>query len=241
MLAVLTLIAWVSFTAYQCCRSRRGYRTESQLREYGAPIGLLAFTVLACIWTSVALAYNQQVTEALVTDGDSTTLVATNTSIDFAPPSSSPSVTTAAQDILADLNTFFTALPLLIQDVIDEVDAVVPEVRGKLGNANQLVASLVTLEGQLVGTLSAVEGFVVDNYTCSAQCAALLGPLLNVTAQVASLAVPVAQVVQADLVSIDSSIVQDQESIDDGLSSAIAQLASINAQTTQYQSDAQTS
>ena len=242
ILALLTLLAWTGTCCYQaCCRRTRGYAEENKVREVGAPVTLIACTLLACVFTAVALAYNSSVNTGLVGGGGQPSLVASNSSISFLPSSSSSSVgiTTSAQHILTDLQLFFYTLPLLIQNVIAEVDVVVPQVRGRVADASQLVANLVQLEGQLTSTLTAIEGVVLDNYTCKA-CGAFLAPLANLTAQVTAVAVPVAEVVQADIASIDSSIVQSQTSIDSGLQSAINQLSDVYQQTLQYQDDANT-
>ena len=241
VLALLTLLAWCGSCCYQCCRRTRGYAEESRLREVGAPVGLIACTLLACVFTAVALAYNSKVNAGLAEGGGGhPSLVATNSSIVFLPSSSGSSVTTSAQHILADLQGFFFALPVLIQNVVDEVDVVVPQVRGRVADASQLVTNLVGLEGQLLSTLNAVEGVAVSNYTCGAACGQFLSPLSDLTAQVTAVAVPVALVVQADIASIDSSIVQGQSSIDSGLQSAISQLSDVYQQTLTYQDDANT-
>ena len=242
VMAVLTLVTWVSFACYQCCcRRSTGYREESKRREYGVPAALLFFTLLACIFAAVGLAYNSAVTSGLTsTSGGGPSLQTTNTSIVYTPQSSTPGLTTAAQDILDDLQTFFFTFPLLLSQVTAEVNAVVPQIRGRVADASQLVSNLVALEQQLTSTLDSVESFSAYNYTCDGQCSAFLTPLANVTQQVSAIAVPVAQVVQADIGSIDASIVSSQDSINADFQSAISQLSDVYSQTLSYQDDANT-
>ena len=243
VMAVLTGVAWLVVSVYLCCRSREysqpGY--DNGRAVACTTLSLCFFTLLAVIFACVGLAYNHYTTNGLVGGDNQPSMIVSNSSITFVDSGSSSSgVTTAAADILNSLNIFFTAFPVLLSNLIHTVDTTVGQVSGNITDASSLVTRVQVLAGDAAATVQSVLNVSVAGYGCDGACAAALGPLVNVSDQLNAVLLPVVEVIQYDIGSINDQIVASQQSIVAGLNSAIQQLDDVNASIASHESDAQT-
>ena len=244
VMAIVTAVSWLVLSIYMCCRKR----DYSQAGVYDDGRGTLVTTVLLCFFTLLAiifacvgLAYNHDVTNGLTGGDNQPAMIVTDTSITFVPTGSSSSgVTTAASEILTNLNVFFSAFPLLLSNLIRTIDTSVGQVSGNITDASSLVQEVQVLAGAATSTVQSVLNVSVAGYGCGSECAVALGPLVNVTDQLNGVLLPVIQVIEFDTQSINSQIVSSQQSITDSLDSAISQLTDVNSSVSAHYSDAQT-
>ena len=243
VMAILTAVSWLTLSFYLCCR-KRDYSQAGYDYSRGTiftTVLLCFFTLLAIIFACVGLAYNHYVTDGLTGGDNQPSMVVTSTSITFVSSGSSSSgVTTAASDILNSLNVFFTAFPQLLHNLIDTVDTAVGQVSGNITDAGTLVQQVQVLAVAATATVNSILNVSVAGYGCGTECASALKPLLDVTNQLNGVLLPVVEVIEYDIQSINDQILSSQRSIDDGLTNAISQLVNVNSTVSSHESDAQT-
>ena len=243
VMAIVMAASWLVLSVYLCCRTRdyskAGY--DYSAGSQSTAVLLCLFALLAVIFASVGLAYNHYVTDGLTGGDNQPSMIVTSTSITFVSSGSSSSgVTTAAADILNSLNVFFSAFPQLLQNLIGTIDTTVGQVSGNITDASGLVQQVQVLAVAATATVNSILNVSVAGYGCNSACSAALSPLVDVTNQLNGELLPVVQVIEYDIDSINNQILTSQQSITNGLNSAISQLNGVNTTISSHESDVNT-
>ena len=241
VMAAVTAAVWLAVACWQCCCRQKWASEGAQVsRGSGAPALVVLCLLLSSALVIVALVYNSSVSAGLTSSSAEPSILTSNSSISFLPQDNTVGVTTAVSAILSDIDVFFTAFPLLLLNLINQVNILVPQVQLTVANASNVLIAFQRLETQMLDTLDTVSSARVGNYSCASvsSCAVLLQPLLSLSEQLENITVPVIQIVQSDIATINADLVSAQLSIDSALTSAVLELGQVEQQTTSYSSDA---